>query len=212
MRQKGLLIFAIFITCMINAQHKIPDSIESEVAVALSYFPQFKETNIEFRFKKNIKKSTMQARPTFGSFFRRRKNRRYVILISEKFQIADKQFRTRDIPSDILIGWIGHELGHIMDYQDRNKLDLIWFGVKYLLSDNHIVEAERAADSFAVGQGMEDYILKTKDFILNNADITKSYKDRIKKYYLSPEEIMHLVEEREEKETRILENTESIKN
>jgi len=59
---------------------------------------------------------------------------------------------------------------------------------------------------------MEDYILKTKDFILNNADITKSYKDRIKKYYLSPEEIMHLVEEREEKETRILENTESIKN
>ena len=140
----------------------------------------------------------MQARPTVGSFFKSRKNRTYVILISEKFKIADKEFLTRHIPSDILVGWIGHELGHIMDYQDREKFNLIWFGLRYLFSDNHIVEAERAADSFAVAQGMEDYILKTKDFILNHANITPSYKNRIEKYYLSPEEIMHLVEKRNE--------------
>lgn len=43
---------------------------------------------------------------------------------------------------------------------------------------------------------MESYILKTKDFILNNADVSEVYKKRIKRYYLSPEEIMVLVEER----------------
>ncbi|MBV7270583.1 hypothetical protein [Winogradskyella luteola] len=180
-----------------NAQHIIPESIKKEVDTSLSYYPLLDSTTIIFRFKKNIKKSTMQARPTFGSFFRSRKNRSYVILISEKFKISDKEFLTRHIPSDILIGWIGHELGHIMDYQDRSKTNLIWFGIKYLFSENHIVKAERAADSFAVAQGMEDYILKTKDFILNHADITSSYKDRIKKYYLSPEEIMELVKKRE---------------
>ena len=52
------------------------------------------------------------------------------------------------------------------------------------------------ADSFAVKHKMESYILKTKDFILNNADISEVYKKRIKRYYLSPEEIMVLVEER----------------
>ena len=192
-----IIIIILSLNHTMSAQHKIPADIKTNVTKALAYYPQLKDTKIEFRFKKNIKKSTMQARPTFGSFFKSRKNRNYVILISEKFKIADKEFLTRHIPNDIFIGWIGHELGHIMDYQNRDKINLIWFGLKYLFSQNHIVEAERSADSFAVAHGMEDYILKTKDFILNNADITQSYKDRIKKYYLSPEEIMELVEHRD---------------
>tara|TARA_R110002049_G_scaffold309200_2_gene518508 strand:- start:15751 stop:16311 length:561 start_codon:yes stop_codon:yes gene_type:complete len=180
-----------------TAQHIIPEIITKETEKALSYYPSLKDTHIEFRFKKSIKKSTMQARPSFGSFFRSKKNRRYVILISEIFKISDKKFLTIHIESDILIGWLGHELGHIMDYQNRSKLNLIWFGLKYVFSENHIVEAERAADTYAVNQGMEDYILKTKNFILNHADITLSYKERIIKYYLSPEEIMELVNNRD---------------
>jgi hypothetical protein len=179
-----------------NAQHIIPDSISEEIHKALGYYPELQETFIEFRFKENIKKSTMQARPTFDSFFRSRKNRTYVVLISKTFKIADKKFLTTNIPSDVLIGWIGHELGHIIDYTNRSKLNLIWFGIKYVLSDNHIVEAERAADTYAVQHNMEDYILKTKDFILNNAEIHEAYKLRIKKYYLSPEEIMDIIDKR----------------
>ena len=178
------------------AQKTIPNSIKKEVNTALSYYPELKQTKIEFKFKKDIKKSTMQAQPTFKSFFRNRKHRSYIILISEKFKITNQEFSTKDIPSDILIGWIGHELGHIMDYQNRSNLNLIWFGIKYVLSDSHIVEAERAADTFAIAHKMEDYILKTKDFILNNAKISKLYKNRIKKYYLSPEEIMTLIKTR----------------
>ena len=193
-------LIAIITTLSMSAQHKIPKSIESEILKALSYYPELDSTDIEFRFKKNIKKSTMQARPTFGSLFRRRKNRNYIILISEKFKISDQEFSTRDIPSDILIGWIGHELGHVMDYQNRSSTNLVWFGIKYLLSENHIVEAERAADTYAVAHGMYEYILMTKDFILNHAQITPSYKDRIQKYYLSPEEIMDMVKKSESDE------------
>lgn len=179
-----------------NPKHTIPNSIKDNVETALSYYPQLASTSIEFKFKKNIKKSTMQAQPKFISFFRSRKYRSYVILISETFKIADKKFSTKDIPDEIFIGWIGHELGHITDYQTRSNLNLITFGLNYLFSESSIVEAERSADSFAVAHGMESYILKTKNFILNHADITQSYKDRIKKYYLSPEEIMELVKTR----------------
>lgn len=179
------------------AQISIPHCILSEAETALSFYPELKEINLEIRFKKNKKKSTMQARPKFGSFFKSRKNREYIILISEKFKISNKEFSTIDVPTDVLIGWIGHELGHIMDYQQRSKLNLVWFGLKYLFSTKSIIEAERAADTFAVQQGMEDYILKTKDFILNNAGIDAAYKLRIQKYYLSPEEIMEIVNERD---------------
>ncbi|WP_397447264.1 hypothetical protein [Polaribacter sp. R77954] len=178
-------------------KHIIPKHIRDRVVFALAHYPELKDVYIEFKLKKNIKKSTMQARPTFDSFFKSKKNRKFLILISEEFKISNKKFSTLDIPDDIFIGWIGHELGHIMDYQDRNRWNLIWFGIKYLFSENHIVEAERAADRFAVNHKMENYILKTKNFILNHAEISKVYKDRMKRYYLSPEEIMFLVEERD---------------
>ena len=173
-----------------NKNHIIPEHIREIVEAALQYYPQLDDIHIEFKIKKNIKKSTMQAIPTFDSFFKPKEKRKFLILIGKKFKISDKEFSTLDIPDDIFIGWIGHELGHIMDYQDRSKLNLIWFGLKYLFSENHIVEADRTADSFAVKHKMESYILKTKNFILNHVEISEVYKKRMHKYYLSPEEIM----------------------
>jgi len=173
--------------------HIFPDGISREVDKALSYYPDLEEVPIKIKFKKQIKKSTMLAQPTFSSFLKSRKHRKYTILISETFKISDQKFHTKDLPSNVLIGWIGHELGHIIDYQTRDKLNLIRFGICYLFSENHIVEAERNADTYAVQHGMRDYILETKHFILNHADIADTYKLRMKKYYLSPEEIMDIV-------------------
>ncbi len=173
----------------------IPKVIQKEAEIALSYYPKLRETPIKFQFKKDIKKSTMQAQPVFKSLLKSRKKRAYVIFISKKIKIEDEAFKITDIPSDVLIGWIGHELGHVMDYRDRSSLGLIWFGLKYLYFPKFIREAERAADTFAVSHGMGEYILKTKDFILNHAHISEPYKARIKRLYLSPEEIMRLINE-----------------
>ncbi|SHI38641.1 hypothetical protein SAMN04488096_101389 [Mesonia phycicola] len=172
---------------------EIPLSIKDQVEVALSYYPQLKDTPIAFRFKKEIKKSTMQAQPAFKSIFKSKKNRAYVILISEKFQIEEEEFSILNVEDDVLIGWIGHELGHIVDYLHRGTFGMIIFGFKYLFSTAHIQEVERAADTYAVKHGMYQYILATKNFILNNTSISPKYKNRIRKLYMSPEEIMELV-------------------
>ena len=55
------------------------------------------------------------------------------------------------------------------------------------------------ADSFAVEQGMGIYIVATKRFILNNADLPQTYKDKIRRLYLSPDVIMDQVRKLEEK-------------
>ncbi|MAZ27323.1 MAG: hypothetical protein CL868_09635 [Cytophagaceae bacterium] len=178
----------------------IPKSIEKETFTALSYYPELKDTHITFQFKKDIKKSTMQAQPRWASFFKSKKQRAYIILISKKVKIDDETFKITDVPSDVLIGWLGHELGHVIDYMERTNLGMLAFGFKYLYSKSHIQEVERAADTYAVAHGMGEYILKTKDFILNHAKISPLYKARIKKLYLSPEEIMQLIEERKVEE------------
>lgn len=178
----------------------IPRVIKPQVEKALTYYPELKDTHITFKFKKDIKKSTMQAQPKFASFLKTRKNRSYVILISEKFHIEGEAFKVIDVDDDIMIGWIGHELGHVMDYRDRGKFDMLIFGFKYLFSSAHIKEVERAADTFAVEHGMYEYILATKNFILNNTSISPEYKARIKRLYMSPEEIMELVNNMHPKE------------
>ncbi|WP_313790813.1 hypothetical protein [Flagellimonas sediminis] len=182
---------------MSQPNKKIPKSIEKEVRIALMHYPELKDIPIEFRFKKNIKKSVMQAQPTFGALFRSKDKRDYTIFISEKFKITGEEFKTVDVPSDVLVGWLGHEMGHIMDYQHRSGLNLIGFGFRYVLLKEFVKKAERAADSFAVTHGMSDYILRTKRFILDNSAIHPTYKDRIKQYYLSPDEIMEMVEEKD---------------
>ncbi len=175
----------------------VPKIIEKQVETALAFYPELHSTPIEFKFKKDISKSVMLAQPTLSSIFRKKEKRGYKILISEKFKITGKEFKTTEVPDDIMIGWLGHELGHVMDYQERSGLNLINFGIRYVLLKEHVKNAERAADSFAVRMGMAEYIIKTKRFILDHADIDEAYKNRIREFYLSPEEIMEMVKKRD---------------
>lgn len=181
---------------------RVPKVIAPQAKRALSYYPELKDARIDFKFKKNIKKSTMQAQPKFTSIFKTKKNRGYVILISQKFHIENDTFHTLDVEDNIMIGWLGHELGHVMDYKNRSTLGMLILGFKYLFSKNHIREVERAADTFAVNHGMGDYILATKNFILNNSEISPEYKARIKRLYLSPEEIMEILNEGSKEELK----------
>ncbi len=190
--------FCMIATSQIDQSNKIfPDSIKDAALVALSYYPELKDTAIEFKFKDNIRKSTMQAQPTFLSIFKPKVDRQYIILISRKIKIEEESFTMENIPRDVLIGWLGHELGHVMDYRDRSGVGMILFGIKYLFSGTHIKEVERAADTFAINHGMGKYILKTKNFILDNASFSEKYKAKLRKLYMSPEEVMHLIEERQ---------------
>ncbi len=181
----------------------IPESILKEVTTALSHYPELAGTPIEFKFKTNIKKSFMQAQPRFMDIFKNKKKRAYYVMISESVTIEDEVFTVSEVPTDVLIGWIGHELGHIMDYRERSGINMVVFGIRYMFSKGFIKEAERAADTYAVNHGMGNYILATKDFILNHTSLSENYKNRIKRLYMSPEEIMVLVDELQKLEERL---------
>ncbi|MGY5850181.1 hypothetical protein [Salegentibacter sp. F14] len=175
----------------------VPDNIWREAYIALAHYPELKNTPIEFKFKKNIQKSFMQAQPRITGIFKNKKKRSYFVMISEKIVIENEVFDVTSVPSDVLIGWLGHELGHIMDYRERSGLNMLWFGLKYFTSKTYIQEAERVADTYAVNHGMGKYIIATKNFILNHAHLSDVYKTRIKNLYLSQEEIMMLIDELE---------------
>ncbi|MCE7067284.1 hypothetical protein [Dyadobacter sp. CY326] len=169
----------------------IPKVIENEVLKALSFYPELKETRIDFVFKRNIKRSVMQAQPKISTMFGT--NRGYNINISALFRLTTSAIPIHQIPADIMVGWIGHELGHIMDYENRSVTEMMRFGIGYLFSSTYIRQAERAADTYAVNHGLGSYIVKTKHFILNHASLSDKYKNKIARLYLSPDDIMEQV-------------------
>lgn len=178
----------------------IPSVIEKNVLQALSHYPELKETDIRFVFKQNLKGSVMAARPVFGSLFRKKKNRAYQILINSTFRLPNTIEPIHQIPDSVMVGWIGHELGHVMDYERRSGMGVIGFGFGYIFSKKYVRKAERVADTYAVEHGMADYIIATKNFILEHAGLPQAYKDKIARLYLSPDDIVELVTELEQEE------------
>lgn len=182
-----------------SVNKQIPDEIREVTLLALSYYPELMDVRIDFQFQKKIKGSVMQAQPKIGSLLLNNKdNRAYRIKISRYLELLDEMLPIEELPTDVLLGWIGHELGHVKDYLNRSAVNLIGFGVRYVLSDKFVAQAEIAADSHAVAHGMGKAIIATKDFVIDNDRLPEQYRNKIKTLYMSPGEILTLVNVEEE--------------
>lgn len=167
----------------------IPVALEKQALVALSHYPELRKTHIRFVFTDKLRRTVMAARPVAGTLFKSRNKRKYEILINPAFKLGHHDNPRQQIPDSVLIGWLAHELGHIMDYEARSAWNLVGFGVSYMLSRQFIQGAEHRADSFATNHGMAEYIIATKSFILNHPELPQTYKNRIANFYLSPRDI-----------------------
>lgn len=181
---------------------QIPPVINQQVLKALSFYPELKNTVISFIFRKNIRSSVMQAQPVFHTLLQKRKDRRYRINISTHFSLVRCDMAVTEIPEEVMVGWIAHELGHIMDYEQRSNAGIISFGYRYLFSSKYVKVAERVADTYAVERGLGKYLIATKRFILDHAEIPQVYKNKITRLYLSPDVIVELVKKLEEKKQK----------
>lgn len=178
---------------------EIPKVIEQSAIKALSHFPELEHTHIRFRFTPKLKRSVMAARPVVSTLLQSRDKRVYDILISPVFKLTQSIEPIHHLPADVLIGWLGHELGHVMDYERRTVWGIAKFGLLYWLSRRYVRKVERIADIFAVNSGMSSYILSTKEFILGHSELSSRYKEKIVRLYLSPDDIVELVSEMERK-------------
>lgn len=145
--------------------------------------------------QKRIESATMQAQPVLNaaSFFTHVK--RYKIVLGEYVRDS-KELKVAELPEDVLTGWFAHELGHLVDYEDRSNWQMMVYGFKYLFSEEFRKKAEHKADYIAIDHGFHDEIIATKKFILENDLLEEDYKEKIRKYYLSIEDVEVCVSEK----------------
>lgn len=138
--------------------------------------------------QRGIQGATMQAQPVFSVKGMLKGVKKYQVKL-DKFVRDSKGISVEDLPEDVLTGWFAHELGHVVDYQPYTNLQMLTYGIRYLLSPNFKRQAEYAADYIAIAHGFKEEILASKHFLLDNEQLGKDYKEKIKKYYLSIEDV-----------------------
>lgn len=162
------------------------ESFIEPILIALSYYPELKNTNINFKYSKEA--TTMAARPRPMSMFSKRE---YLVLINNEDDFEG--ILLRDVPFNAQIGVVGHELAHIADYQNRNFWGVV--GVLFRYSDNKRKplfekEIDYATIKRGLGWQLYDWALYS---MVTNTEASEEYKEFKKEVYMEPCEIKEMI-------------------
>lgn len=169
----------------------IPEKFHNAFYTALSAYPELMPCRIEIVEKKI--KSTMAARPGFGSaIFRKAAKRRYKIFVNAYPHAHAPLYNEFSLNAQI--GIFAHELAHFLHYLEIGRGGLLRDAVKYGNADFKS-EFERATDSVAIARGFGWQCYDFAIQLRNNPRVPEQYKESKKKFYLSPEEIFLFIQQ-----------------
>lgn len=170
--------------------HKeIPAAYEYSIKQALTYFPELEGKHVEFRFTKIS--TTLNARPTIGSLlFQPKLHRKYIVRINTN--TIDSMVTLNEVPFNAQIGLFGHELCHFVDYQERDLFQVISRLFSYTSKRKKAI-FEKEIDTKTIERGLGWELYDWSSFVLNDSDASETYKAFKRRTYLTPEEIVALI-------------------
>jgi hypothetical protein len=139
----------------------------------------------------------MQSQYSADFLFVKNTSRTYFIYITDnKDENLGQVFDKMDFCEKY--GWLGHELGHIVQYKQKSKRQLLGFTfalkpkldsflstkplVKYL-GTGYLRRIEQSVDDIAIEAGGGYELAMGSDYLLNLSNIPQSIKERYRKTY-----------------------------
>jgi hypothetical protein len=178
------------------SQNKIlPTGYEKQALIALSFFPELKDKNIEFILKETT--TPLASRPSIWSVFKRPQNRYYMISISTKsIEILDK-ILLKNLDYQAQIGVLAHEISHVANYNKMNFWNFLRLGLG-LLSSDYMDTFEYNTDQTCIDHGAGRYLLawsKAVRKVFTKEQIESMFgKDAAQKErYMNPETIERII-------------------
>ena len=188
------LISFLFCMHLLSAQVEIRDAFaaqfSTEIHEVYASYPELQNNRVIFK-SANIS-SSLNARPTILSLlFRRRSKRTYVIRINASKK--DSIVTLDEVPQQAVVGVIGHEFCHVLDYHTKSFWGVLGRGFAYMtrkVKGNF----EKEIDSIAISRGFGEGLYLWSDHVLNHSDASARYKEYKRAVYYRPEEIRELIE------------------
>ena len=126
-----------------------------------------------------------------NSIFKKSSERKYIITI-QKPGHPKTNFEWRSLSFNSIVGWIGHELGHIAHYSHKTGDGILFTGIKYIIP-GYRRRMERFTDEVAIHHNLGFALYEGSDYVINHSSATGKYIRKLKKFYLSPEEIIERI-------------------
>ena len=171
---------------------ELPLNYRKAAEIALSYYPKLKNTRIIFR-EKNIK-TTMATRPRMDFLFHHKGKRTYCIFFDTRVKNEDGLLPT-EVPFNALIGLIGHELAHVIDYRHKSAIGIVNTGIRYM-GHHYREELENATDRETISRGLGWQLYDWSEFVLEAPDVSKKYREYKETYYYAPAQLKALIQHR----------------
>ena len=169
--------------CYYGSTKVLLHEYKEPILIALSYYPELKETPIEFKYSREA--TTMAARPIYSSLLYGKRS--YQVLINN-----DPDFKgipLSAVPFNAQVGVIGHELAHIVEYENRSLWGVMELGCRYL-NKHFKPHFERSTDKETIVRGLGWQLYDwAKYSMYDNPYATEEYKQFKRKTYMRPEEI-----------------------
>lgn len=175
----------------------IPTLYEPQILIALSYFPELKNTDIEFRLKKT--NTPLSSRPNLLGLLQSSKKRKYIITISEATNSRLDPILLKNLNFNAQIGVLGHELSHVSDYMSKGfgkMTNLLWIEI---FSKKQVDKFETRTDHICINHGLGYQLLDWSSSVRKNLNIeywrgadNLQYMTK-KERYLNPETITNIL-------------------
>jgi hypothetical protein len=162
---------------------KFIEQYKSQCLLALSFYPELHDVEINFLLSKES--TTMACRPDIGSLLKNK--RTYNIFINNKSDFEG--ILLPDVPFNAQVGVIGHEIAHIVDYENRNLLGVIQVGIDYLNMERKQV-CENYIDMLTIEKGLGWQLYDWAQYSMyDSPKATDKYKEFKRNIYLNPAQI-----------------------
>lgn len=162
---------------------------ELPILVALSYYPELRETPIRFRFRST--RSAGLTTFTMGSLLTGKKH--FIISLNNNKKKTGITFL--DVDFNAKIGLLAHELGHVTKFQDMSNARMALWVLHYIFTSSHMI-IERSTDMIAIRHGLGWQLYDWTSQVLESETITGRYRKMKEKFYLSPKEILKEIQEK----------------
>jgi hypothetical protein len=169
---------------------ELPLGYELQTLLALSHYPQLKNTKIKF-IVDNVD-IPLSSRPHWASMLNSASNRTYLVVIDSQRTNANDAILLKNQPFNAQTGIIGHELAHTVYYLDRSVFQIIADAVCQL-SDCR-VGFERATDKRLVDFGLGWQRYDHSVFVRQSRGQPINTIARSSSPYMSPVELLTLME------------------
>ena len=147
--------------------------IENSFKKAKVRYKEIEGTDIQLRIGKGLF-FTMCAVPVLGSIFN--KKRKYFVSVNLRRVDVLSQ-----LSEDDLIGWFGHELAHIIEYETMSNFELLKFICRYIFDTKFRFSVEKRVNAFTYNHGFARELFGAWKTFLSLEGVNKKYKEYVVK-------------------------------